>query len=198
MDRRPRLIGLVGGIASGKSHVAAAFERRGAVVLRADEIAHKLLDTPEVACALRQRFGESVFDGETVSRKKLAAKVFGESASCCDLAFLEASLHPRVTCVIQREIATAATRVPPPPLIVIDAPLLLEVGLVGLVDEVLFVDTPDSVRAERCEKRGWSREQLAAREARQWPLERKKMAADAVVDGTLTPDELDVRLAELV
>lgn len=189
------VIGLAGGIASGKSHVAAAFQRCGAAVLSADAIAHRLLETDDIQAAIRERFGSELFrDDGTVDRRRLASIVFAPTASPEPLAFLESLIHPRVTWEIQRRLAAIAAEVPSPPLIVIDAPLLFEAGVVGLVDEVVFVETPDEVRWERCRKRGWERDDFIARESRQWSLSRKRLAADVVIDGTLDPDALEATL----
>lgn len=186
MTDRPYLIGLVGGIASGKSTVARAFERRGARVLDADTIAKGLLDLPDVRRELAAAFGD-VESGGRIDTAKLAKAAFATPESG---RRINGIMHPRVAAEVARiveEWRAAGYR----GLVVLDAPLLLEAGMKGSVDAVVFVDAPEAARRERARQRGWADAELDRRERLQWPLERKRAAADAVIPNEGTPQELE-------
>jgi len=191
---RPRIIGLIGGIASGKSTVARLLATHGALVLDADQSVHEILKRPEVISAIVQHFSSNVITptGE-VDRKELARRVFGASAEqTTDRHWLENLLHPLVRERTELQIREADTRYPA---IVIDAPLLLEAGWGHLCDAVLFVDTPWSIRCQLAGKRGWSQSELEHREQAQLPLaDKRQQASDIVVnDGTLADLAMQVQ-----
>ncbi len=182
MSARPPCLGLTGGIGSGKSAALAAFAACGAAVLSSDEVVHALYRDPEVVRAVAGRFGPGVLatDG-TVDRPALGARAFAEEDG---IRFLEGVLHPRVGAARVAWIAAQRRRVPPPPLLVCEVPLLFEAGLQDRFDAVLVVTAPDPVRRARVEARGQA---FAARVGRQWDEARKVAAADHayVNDGTL-------------
>jgi dephospho-CoA kinase len=180
------VIGVVGGIASGKSLVSRTLERLGAHHVDADRIGHQVLTDPIVAKLLVDRWGTGVLGpaGE-IDRQRVAEHVFarlGES----ELRFLEQVTHPRIGAAVAAEIATQAAHRP----VVLDAPLLLEAGWNQFCDSLLFVDSPRAARQERARQRGWSDAMFEQREARQWPLERKRAAATHVIPNTGSEAEL--------
>ncbi|MBI2900015.1 MAG: dephospho-CoA kinase [Planctomycetes bacterium] len=174
MRKRPWVIGLIGGIGSGKSTVAGCFERLGAEVVDADRVAHGLLDRPALRRNLVEEWGRGILSDGRVDRAALAARAFRSAAS---VRKLNAIVHPRV----HREIAgrIAACR---RPVLVLDAPLLLEAEADALCDLVIFVDAPRGVRARRIRARGWGPEELRRRERLQWSDSRKRARADYVID----------------
>ncbi|HUV38911.1 MAG TPA: dephospho-CoA kinase [Planctomycetota bacterium] len=173
------VIGLAGGIGSGKSTVAAEFARLGATVLDADAMVHALLCEKPTVRKVVKRFGRDVLDAEgRVDRKKLGAAAFASMKSIRDL---EALLHPEVIRRSKRCIAGLARR-KKPGVVVIDAPLLMEAGMDRLCDEIVFVEAPKVQRLKRLKKtRGWGPEALRQREKRQKPLNVKRRNADTVV-----------------
>jgi len=184
MPDRPPVIGLAGGVGSGKSAVAANFSDLGCIVLDADRQVRELLGHDDVRDKIIQWWGERVLDESgALDRSAIASIVFEDEAQ---LHRLESLLHPRVIAMQREVIAKAdAERTPA---VVLDVPLLFEAGMDAECDAVLFIDAPEKARLERVVKnRGWDREELARRQARQWPLERKKAASDFVVtnDGDL-------------
>lgn len=194
MAGRSVVVGLLGGIASGKSTVASLLAEEGARVVDADRIAHEVLEEPEVRARITSLFGESVMDEKGhPDRARIADTVFGHPER---LKRLEEILHPVVHARITREVGEAAGA----RLVVLDAPLLLERGLRTLADFLVFVAAPDEARRLRAAKeRGWDRDQLALREASQASLEEKERAARFTVvnDGTLESlRESIVRLLE--
>lgn len=175
------VIGLTGGIASGKSHVAGLLAERGAVVLDADQHAREVADLPEVREALVERWGDSVLDADgRLDRGAVAGRVFGaDEASAADRAFLERLIHPRVRERLREGLEQS--RRAGVPAAVLDVPLLIEAGWADECDAVLFVDTPEPIRQARAAERGWSADELARREAAQVPLPEKRAAADTVI-----------------
>ncbi len=190
------MIGLLGGIASGKSRVAAIFEGLGAAVLDADRIAHEALDDGAVRDGVVAAFGPEVLDPATgrVSRPALGRRVFGDPAA---VKRLEGLVHPAVHAEMGRRLAGLARPADEPRgVALLDVPLLAETGGTALCEETVFVDASRETRLERAMARGWSAEELARREAHQLPLAEKKARAGFVVsnDGSLDETERQVRI----
>lgn len=181
------LVGLVGGIGSGKSTVTRELARRMKVtVLDADKAGHDALRQVGVKNALRAAFGEGIFDGAgEVVRSQLAQLVFGdEEIAQQNRRTLEAIVHPvlRADLVKQWQAARDQRLVE---VVLLDAPLLLESGWKEMCDAVVFIDTPLSRRQLWTKaSRGWSAEELARREASQWPLARKQDESDFRIDNS--------------
>ncbi len=192
----PPVIGVVGGLAGGKSTVARLLQKRGAAVVDADEIAHRVLRRPDVREKLRRAFGGGILgpDGE-VRRDALAREVFGNPER---IEELNSIVHPPVIRETRRRRSKLLRRADLP-LVVLDAALLMEVGREEeLCDALIFVDAPTELRRRRaCEKRGLSPEQFRQRAAAQMPPEKKKERADFVVENTGTIQELDKQVERL-
>ncbi len=180
-------IGLVGGIASGKSQVATELSKLGAKVLDADVAAHQAIDLPHVKEALVERWGQKIIGTSgTIDRQAVARIVFAQrDTDRSELRFLESLLHP----VIRKDFEEQLTEIyqSKGPAVVIDAPLLLEAGWHDLCDTILFVDAPASDRYERAKRRDWTPEEFARREMAQMPIEEKKALATHLIanDGDL-------------
>ena len=160
------VLGLTGGIGSGKSAVAARLATHaGARVVLADDLAKRIMATdPDLRAALVARFGADTFgpDG-ALDRARLAARVFGQPG---DLAALNALVHPAVRRAMQAEIAEA--RADGVRLFVYEAALLFEAGADALVDHVALVTAPEDVRLRRAVVRdGATEAQVRARMAQQ-------------------------------
>jgi dephospho-CoA kinase len=195
------VIGLVGGIGAGKSRVAALLAECGANVIDADTVGHALLDQRPVRDLVVARFGRRVLERSEsgsepvrIDRRVLGPIVFADPAA---LRQLEAILHPRMRRTFDRAIARTIRRGRARAL-VLDAAVLFEAGWNTLCDTVVFVDAPRDQRLSRlAAARGWTAETLAARESAQWPLEKKRGLADAIVvndnDATTEPLAREVR-----
>lgn len=186
-----RVIGLIGGIASGKSTVAAELGALGAKVLDADVAAHQALNSAEVRAALVERWGTGILTPEgTVSRPAVGRLVFSVTEQGRkDLDFLENLLHPR----IRRDFEAAIVRFAEAgeKAVVIDAPLLLEAGWETLCDIVLFVESRPENRQNRAStQRNWSSDDFSARERAQLPIEEKRSHATHIVQNTGSLAEL--------
>ncbi len=184
---RPVIIGLVGGIASGKSFVGELLEKHGALRIDADRLGHEVLRQPIVRQRLVELWGTSILndDGE-VDRKAIAARVFGDSVEAVSRRrLLEQLVHPRIHTLAEQQIATARAQPNPLTAIVIDAPILLEAGWEPLCDLILFVDAPEEVRMTRARNRGWTKEQFEDREASQLSLSEKRSRATHIIDNSV-------------
>ncbi|MCB9876033.1 MAG: dephospho-CoA kinase [Planctomycetes bacterium] len=178
----PLVVGLVGGIASGKSTVAAMFADRGLRHLDADQVAREVSGEPEVLAEVAERLGPRFVRDGALDRAGLAAAVFADPAA---RRALEAIVHPRVRARLEAGIAAATAAGDS---VLLDVPLLFEAGLFQRCDTVVFVATSDETRATRARARGWADGELARREANQLPLAEKQARAEHVIDndGTLS------------
>ncbi len=189
------VIGLVGGIGSGKSAVAAAFAKLGCLVSDSDKAVREVLLQPEVVDTLVGWWGEGILDAEKkVDRKKVADLVFREPF---ERRRLEALVHPRVResrgALIERARLAGAAGV------IVDAPLLYEAGVDAECDAVVFVEATRAVRLGRVrEHRGWDEAELDRREAAQMPLDEKRRRSDHVVVNNGTLEELESRVSKVL
>ena len=190
------IIGLLGGVASGKSLVAQELARRGAVVLDADRAGHEALRLPQVEAAARHRWGAKVFgpDGH-VDRPKLAQIVFAPPPKGGrERRYLEQLTHPEIGRLLQQQIDAIA---PGTPLVVLDAALLFEAGWDKLCERLVFVDAPREVRRARALARGWTEDEFAAREDAQESLDFKYRRADVIIDNSGSPDHTQSQVERL-
>jgi len=179
---RTIVIGLLGGVASGKTTVAKIFEELGAAVIDADALAHEQLQRPETKTLIRKEWGEAPFAGDgAVDRLKLARIAF---ATRSNVERLNAIMHPPILRAMRKRIRELQES-QRPPAIVCDAALLAESGAEGVCDALVFVHTRDEDRLRRAHReRGWTAEELMRRERLQMPLERKRRLADYVVNNS--------------
>jgi dephospho-CoA kinase len=192
----PMVLGIVGGLAGGKSTVAGLLARRGAAVIDADRIGHQVLDRPEVRAALCSAFGEQILDESgRVDRRLLADAVFSGSER---VERLNRIVHPPILEEI-RERVEEIKRLDRAPLIVLDAALLVETGLhEEMCEALLYVDAPPQVRRERArDMRHMDPEQFEKRGQAQMPPEKKKELADYIVTNNGSLEELDAQLSKL-
>ena len=193
--RAKPIIGLCGGIGSGKSLVAQELARLGAVVIDSDRLGHEALARPEVVARLREWWGAEVLDaGGRPDRARIARIVFGDGEA---RRRLEGLIHPLIAAA-RADIIRRSVEDPAVSAIVLDSPLLLEFALDRLCDEIVFVEASESARLERVERtRGWDVRELERRSGQQWPLERKRARASEVLVNEGSPDDLRARVADL-
>ncbi len=180
----PIIIGILGGVASGKSAVSAMLVKAGAEIFDADRAGHDALGDPEVKKQLAAAFGQEILtpDGD-IRRKALGALVFGAGPDAEEhRRKLNALAHPYITARWREVLENATAR--GAKAVVLDAPLLLEAKLDEACDEILFVDTPAARRLEFACQRGWTPQQWSAREQAQIPLEEKRDAATWILDNS--------------
>lgn len=180
------VVGITGGIASGKTFVARELSERGARILQADRVGHAVLRLPAVKQSLYARWGGQVFASRDVrgcvDRAVVARRVFAPPPDGPrELAFLESVTHPLIGAQLAKHLQRWRTqgRIA---VAVLDAPVLYKAGWERYCDYVVFVDAPLTVRAARAAERGWSLSQLLARQAAQPDLPLQRQRADAVID----------------
>ncbi len=172
------IIGIIGGIGSGKSFIASLFAELGAVVIDSDSQVRQIYDRDDVRRTIREWWGDTAFlsDG-SINRKAIALRVFTDDA---ERRRLEQLIHPLVHEDRRRIMAEKSTE-PEVKAFVWDTPLLIETGLHKACDAVIFVEAPWEVRLERVKGRGWDAAELARREKSQLPLDTKREISDYVL-----------------
>ena len=188
-----RIIGLTGGIGSGKSTVSRFLAELGATVIDADKVGHEALRTDEVKRDIRATFGDSVFGPEgEIERKKLGEIVFNDSEK---LAKLNRIMHFRMRDMMVSRIEDC--RKNGVDVVVIEAAVLIETEAdwVSLVDEIWVTDIPESEVVKRLEERGLSEEQVLARIRSQMSREERAKHAAVIInnDGDLEETRVMVR-----
>ncbi len=188
----PVVLGLVGGVASGKSTVAAFFRAHGLLHIDADEHAKAASEDPEVLAEVRSALGETYIVNGSIDRQAVANLVFSDPAAKRQL---EAIIHPRVRTKI---LASLEGSVAQGRSCLLDVPLLFEAGLWERCDHIVFVDAPDATRASRARARGWAEDELGRRERSQLAIAEKRQRADAVLDNSGTLAETRRKVAALL
>ncbi len=181
------IVGLTGGLASGKSFVGRKLEGLGAHLIHADELGHRALAPDgEAYQPVIREFGREILDADgKIDRHRLAARVFDDPGR---LAALNAIVHPAVHRLqesIKREILAAD----PQSIIVVEAAILIETGLYKNYDRIILVTCAGEQQIERAMSRGLTREEAQARLSRQLSLEEKRKFADYLIDTSGTKED---------
>lgn len=195
-----RIIGLTGGIASGKSTVARMLVEKGAYVIDADELAREVVEPGREAWQeIVDWFGKGILQADGfIDREKLAEIVFNDRKK---LRKLNSIVHPRVGKQLLVRTAEIGEK-NPDAIIVYDVPLLIEAGMADIVDIVLLVYVTPEIQIERQQKRdGISRTAAETRLRAQMPLDDKRKMAHVVIDnsGTIaaTAEEVEKKWPQL-
>lgn len=189
--KMPKVLGITGGIATGKSTVLRMLGELGAETLSADDLAREVLAKgSEGYRETVERFGDAILtpDGE-IDRSALAAIVFGDESA---RQVLNSITHPRIIAAIQRRIDEFRTDPPSPDAVLaVEIPLLIECGLEEIVDEVVVVAAEPATQVSRLTTRSrMSAEEARRRLAAQMPIESKIEHADRVIRNEGTMEEL--------
>lgn len=201
MGKETVLLGVTGTIAAGKSTVTRLLRQQGIPCFDADRSGHDALELPEVKRSLWRIFGAGIFQGllfnsadspvlnlPPIDRKRLAKAVFASSDPEQSRKRLEEVVHPVILSEFHRFFQ--AQEQSGLPSVVLDAPLLFETGWNQLCDVVLCVDADEKIREARAMNRLWSREEFLRRQSSQWPAERKRRAADVILENNGSLEEL--------
>jgi dephospho-CoA kinase len=174
------VVGLIGGIGSGKSVVASMLAEMGGHVIDADRLGHEALRQPDIAAQVVQRWGERVLDESgQIQRRRLASIVFADVA---ERKALENAVFPWIERRIHEELIKAEQD-PHLSFTVLDAAILLETGWGENCNHLLFIKAPREERLRRlAANRGWSAKEVEAREQAQMSLEEKAARAQAVIE----------------
>lgn len=185
-----RIIGLTGGIASGKSLVAGVFRSLGANLIDADKIVHELLQSGEAAWKeVLDHFGRGIeLPDKSIDRRKLGAVVFQDMK---EREWLNNCLHPKVFQVYKSRVKHIVER-HPEAVIVLDAALLIETGYYKQMDKIVVVYATEEQQLQRLMDRdSFSRDQALARIRSQMPLSEKCRHADYVIDNTRSREDTE-------
>ena len=197
MSTAPKLLlGLIGGIGSGKSAVAEELAKHGGRVIVGDQLGHEALRDAEIKKRVAERFGpEVVKDNGDIDRRQVGARVFADRN---ELHALESIVFPYIVRRIREEIAEAQQN-SDVAFIVLDAAVMLEAGWNGVCNKLIFVDAPRCQRLERlARQRGWNEQEVAHRERMQMDLEEKRRQADFVVDNAQGPDAIPGQVRDII
>ncbi|NGQ94826.1 dephospho-CoA kinase [Brevibacillus sp. SYP-B805] len=190
------ILGLTGGIATGKSTVTAMLRERGIPVIDADAIAREVVEPGKPAYeAIVRHFGRDILlpDGQ-LNRKKLGEIVFSDEA---ERQALNAIVHPEVRRMM-REQAELAER-SGAPIVFMDIPLLFESRLQHMVEKTVVVYVPAATQLERLQERDELDEEQAMKRIRaQLPIEQKKAWADFLIDNQGTREETAKQVDQLL
>ncbi len=190
--KKKLVVGLTGGIASGKSAASRCFEELGVPVIDADVIAREVVEPGSRALEqIVQQFGREVLDDAgRLDRRKLRQLVFSDPER---RRVLEQLLHPEIRRRMRKMIADCHDDY-----VVLVIPLLLEVGQTSLVDRVLVVDAPESVQLARAvERDGGSEKMIKDIMAAQLPREQRLAQADEIIDNSGSLQDLCERVGKL-
>lgn len=191
--KRQVIIGITGGIGSGKSTVTEYISQKGFPIVDADKISKKLMDEEDTACQVIDAFGNGILDANgNVDRRKLREMVF------CDKVLLQrlnSIFHPKIREGIENEIARLKKE--GKDIIFLDAPLLIENKIDRMVDEVWIVSCSKETQIERVVKRdGSNRNEVDNIMKRQMPLEKKMKHADLVFQNEDSIKDLREKIEE--
>lgn len=188
-----RIIGLTGGIGSGKSTVSEMLRELGATVVDADEGARVVVEPGQPALAeIRERFGDGVFASDGgLDRAKLADVVFNDEGA---REALNAITHPRVRAWMAERMQEADAA--GAPAVVLDIPLLFESGLTAGLDDIVVVWAPVEEQFKRAVGRGLRGEDVRARIKAQMSLDDKRAKATVVIDNSGSKEETVRQVAE--
>jgi dephospho-CoA kinase len=190
------IVGLTGGIASGKSLVSRVFKELGAHIIDADRIVHDLVSAgTEAWNEIRARFGDEILlPDRCIDRKKLGAIVFSDREK---REWLNHCLHPRVFKAFRTQVRRLG-KSDPGAVVVLDAALLVETGFHRRMDKLVVVCAdPDQQLLRLMDRDGLTREQALARIGSQMPIAEKCAAADYVIDNTGEREDTERRAREV-
>jgi len=191
------VVGVTGGVATGKSTVAKLFKQSGAIVIDADELAKCVVKPGKPAWReIVSTFGKTVLNPDrTINRRALGAIVFGNRAK---LRRLERIIHPRVARE-QARLTKQTVRKDPDAVVIYDVPLLFEAGVDKRVDKIIVVTADRETQIARLKKRnGLIRTEAIRRINSQIPLSKKIRRADHLLDGTLPRPSLYKQVGHLL
>ena len=190
------VIGIAGGVASGKSLVTRCFQHFGATVLDGDQVGHEVLQQEALIQQIVDHFGDGILCDGQIDRSRLAHIVFAEAPDGpTALKELEAITHPRIGELIMGKLELARQN-PNCQACVLDAPVMFKAGWDKLCDKLVFVDVPLDIRKQRASTRGWDDDELTKREANQISVKLKRDQATDIIDNSHTKETAFQQAAE--
>ncbi|MEX2328663.1 MAG: dephospho-CoA kinase [Nitriliruptoraceae bacterium] len=191
------VVGLTGGIGSGKSTVADLLRVRGATVIDADAVAREVVEPGQPALVeLVQRFGDDVVDDDgRLRRRELAERAFADDDAH---ASLERITHPHISRRVEQRLADLSAEADPATLVVVDHPLLIETGQTQRFAALVVVLADEQIRVDRvCRERGLTPDEVRARMTRQVDDAQRRAAASHVIENSGNLADLEARVDEV-
>ena len=191
-----KVIGLTGGIATGKSSVSEILSQLGAHIIDADKVGHQMyLPDTEAWKDIVSTFGEDILlEDRTVNRPKLGQVVFNDKEA---LKTLNGIVHPRMYASFQEEIQMKRTENKDTGVVVLDAAILMEVNWTPLVDQVWVVSADEETVMDRlCSKKGFTEEHARSRISSQLSDEDRKKHADVIIENNGAISHLEEKVRE--
>ncbi len=188
-----RIVGLTGGFGAGKSFVASLFKKLGAKVVDADKLGHKALNKGSAAYGrIIAAFGKNILNPDMlINRKALAGIIF---ANRKNLAKLNRIVHPGIIRDIVKRIDGAAKS----EVLIVDAPLICETNITGLMNVLIVVKVSKKNQIERCSNKfGMEEKDVCKRIAMQMPLNKKVRMADYIVDNDGTKEDTEKQVRKI-
>ncbi|MBI3464867.1 MAG: dephospho-CoA kinase [Planctomycetes bacterium] len=193
------MLGLVGPVCAGKSAVGRLLEQRGARTYPADAVVRALYDQTDVKQAVRALFGDDVFDAHgAVDRAAIARRIFRPHGDPeLRRRLTQEVIFPRTGPALRAQIDSFREKAGPHGVLVVDAPTLFEAGRTDWCDRILLVTAPVARRRQWAAERGWTEDDLEARDAAMIPEAEKLRRADYVIENTGGLDDLETTVARL-
>jgi dephospho-CoA kinase len=189
------IVGILGGIGSGKSTVANQFANLGCAVIEADKIAHDVIEEQGIIDTISAVFGSDVLSSDgIIDRSKLAARVFEDAEQ---LEKLQTIVHPPVVEICQR-LLTQYLSTPSVPAVILDVPLLLESGFDKRCNVLIFVESPPQQRfARAAARKGLTEDQIKKRENFQISLDKKRQIAHYIIKNNSGLSDLTEQVVQI-
>ncbi len=173
-----KIIGLTGGIGSGKTTIANYFRKAGIPVYIADEEARKIMQSPDIIEDIKNAFGDSVFDNSILNREKLSKIVFNDPQK---LELLNSIIHPAV----RKHFANWVLKYENTPFVIYEAAILFESGSYKYCDLIITVSAPLETRIQRViERDKTTREQVLKRIDAQWNDQQRILKSDYLIENS--------------
>jgi len=178
-----KIIGLTGGVATGKSTIAGMFADLGAKIINADQIAHELIQSDGLCYrSVLREFGNEILEGKEIDRSKLSKIVFRDTKQ---LKKLERIIHPQVHLEIKKKIRQYKYEMNNDCIIILDIPLLFETDMHRDVDQIIVVKTNFQTQIRRAVKKfKVTKAEVLRRIKQQMPLRNKIRLADMIIDNS--------------
>jgi len=187
-----KVVGLTGGIATGKSTSEKILEELGAYVIDADKVVHALYEKEDVLEEVKKHFPQA-FENGKLDKKKLANIVFKDDEK---RKILESIIHPKVNQEIENWIKKVKEK-DPDALVIVSVPLMIETGSYKKYDTVILIYAPKELQIKRLLEKGFTEEEALSRIKAQMDIEDKKKYATYIINNTGTVEDLRKQLEEL-
>ncbi|WP_297888737.1 dephospho-CoA kinase [Sulfurihydrogenibium sp.] len=187
-----KVVGLTGGIATGKSTAEKILKELGAYVIDADKVVHNLYEKKEVLEEVRKYFPDA-FVNDKLDKKKLASIIFNDSQR---RKVLESIIHPKVTQQIENWLKEVEKK-DKDAIAIVSVPLMIETGSYKNYDKIILIYAPRELQIKRLINKGFTEEEAISRINAQMDIEEKRKFATFIVDNSGTIENLKNQLTDI-